>query len=586
MALLGLGAGISTEMASATPVTHAISTTTNTGASTGNGACLNGGGSGDPTNCNLYQDKQDVWFSGLPTSLADGTYFFAVLSPGGQPDPNDGSAKNLSTSDTHGDRTFSITGGTISYSGSHGFENNKLQLFPYDDTTNPGGVYTLAVCSLANGYPVKASDCKYDAFKVLGGNPPPNPPAAEPTVTKDAAGAYDTTWTWGITKAADKTLVKQVGGSATFTYTVSVTHDSGTNSNVTVTGTIDVTNPNFDDAFNTVPLTLSDVSDQLSDGTVCTVDTSGGLTLTAFDNLFPYTCHLSGLPAGQLDNTATASWGAQSLSNGTDLTAGSASFTFAGISFTQSLIDDQVSVTDSFAGTLGTVSAADPSPTTFTYARTVPVPSTNCQSYDNTATFTTDTTGTTGSASQTVTVCGPARTGALTMGFWQNKNGQNIIKTASEPALINWLKGYAPFANITATNATGMAAYVTNVIKAANASGATMNAMLKAQMLSTALDVYFSNPALGGNRIGAPAPIGGVSIDLTKVCKNPGSCTAFIDARPAFGGSASLTVSQILAYAASQSNTGGTVWYGQVKSTQELAKDVFDAINNQVAFGP
>jgi hypothetical protein len=24
-------------------------------------------------------------------------------------------------------------------------------------------------------------------------------------------------------------------------------------------------------------------------------------------------------------------------------------------------------------------------------------------------------------------VCGPAKTGALTMGFWQNKNGQGII---------------------------------------------------------------------------------------------------------------------------------------------------------------
>ena len=112
-----------------------------------------------------------------------------------------------------------------------------------------------------------------------------------------------------------------------------------------------------------------------------------------------------------------------------------------------------------------------------------------------------------------------------------------------------------------------------------------MNAMLKAQMLATALDVYFSDPALGGNRIGASAPIGGISIDLTKVCKNPLSCTAYINAGPAFGGATSMTVNQLLAYAASRSNIGGSVWYGQVKSTQELAKDTFDAINNQVAFG-
>ena len=53
----------------------------------------------------------------------------------------------------------------------------------------------------------------------------------------------------------------------------------------------------------------------------------------------------------------------------------------------------------------------------------------------------------------------------------------------------------------------------------------------------------------------------------------------------AFGGATSLTVAQMLVYAASQSNAGGTTWYGNnVKATQELAKNAFDAINNQVAF--
>ena len=51
-------------------------------------------------------------------------------------------------------------------------------------------------------------------------------------------------------------------------------------------------------------------------------------------------------------------------------------------------------------------------------------------------------------------------------------------------------------------------------------------------------------------------------------------------------GATSLTVSQMLAYAASQSNSGGSLWYGNVKSVQELAKNVFDAINNEVAFAP
>jgi hypothetical protein len=45
-------------------------------------------------------------------------------------------------------------------------------------------------------------------------------------------------------------------------------------------------------------------------------------------------------------------------------------------------------------------------------------------------------------------------------------------------------------------------------------------------------------------------------------------------------------VSQLLSYAASQSTAGGSTWYANVKATQQLAKDAFDAINNQVATAP
>jgi hypothetical protein len=195
------------------------------------------------------------------------------------------------------------------------------------------------------------------------------------------------------------------------------------------------------------------------------------------------------------------------------------------------------------------------------------------------------------------------------MGFWQNKNGQGIIsKSAATSNVCNvgtWLRQYAPFQDLSATAKCGnvytstknnsivttdVTGYVYTVIKAGNSKGASMNAMLKAQMLSTALDVYFSDPALGGNQINAPQPIGGLNIDLTHVCKmidsSGGSATCsgtYRDASSAFGGANSLTVSQILAYAASQSNIGGTLWYGNVKAMQELAKDTFDAINNRVA---
>jgi hypothetical protein len=181
------------------------------------------------------------------------------------------------------------------------------------------------------------------------------------------------------------------------------------------------------------------------------------------------------------------------------------------------------------------------------------------------------------------------QTGALTMGFWQNKNGQGIISGQASSGVCpstTWLRQFAPFRDLSSTaTCAGVASYVYNVIKGGGTScaAATCNAMLKAQMLATALDVYFSDPALGGNRIGAPAPIGGVTIDLTMVCTDIPTCSTFVNVSSAFGGASSMTVLQMLAYAASQSNSGGSVWYGNVKATQVLAKDAFDAINNQVA---
>lgn len=76
-------------------------------------------------------------------------------------------------------------------------------------------------------------------------------------------------------------------------------------------------------------------------------------------------------------------------------------------------------------------------------------------------------------------------------------------------------------------------------------------------------------------------------IDLDNICANPGSCAgSYLDVGAAIGGASSMTVSQMLTYAASQSNPGGSIWYGQVKATQVLAKDAFDVINNEVAFTP
>jgi hypothetical protein len=594
-----------------TPVTGAAFTSVNETVD-GSGHCKNGNPN---VNCNIYDGKQYVWLNGGPSVayVGDGSYFFAVLDPGGQADPNDGAAKNLSDDfDVYANRTFSVSGGTVSYGGSHDFDDNKIRLADYADTSNPGGVYILAICSLADGYPVNSSDCKYDAFKIQEGEVQHGLPL---TITKDADGAYKNTYTWQISKDVDKTTVKQIGGTATFNYTVNVTHDVGTISEVTVSGTITVTNPNVDSNNDTVAVDIDSVSDELSDGTVCTVTNGGPQTLTEFETLFDYSCALSALPQGQLDNTATVSWSEQFLDNGALLDADSADFIFTSISFAETTVDGCVNVTDPIAanGVLGTVCSTDPSPTAFHYLRTVGVPQFDCVSYTNTATFVTDTTGTTGSASKTVTVCGPAHTAALTIGFWKTTNGQNLIKSyCQNPSLATYLAGLGggsgPFSLAPTTSCKDLASYVYNILYKASATN--MNTMLKAQMLGTALDVWFSGPGWSSTKIGGVKPpstflqhnnLGTFKMDTTAICpmvdnlttgtatcKNntPSTNAVTAGALP----TSPMAMQAILDYAATtpspfNGSTSTSIWYGGDRTKQEILKNVFDQFNNQDAFG-
>jgi len=407
------------------------------------------------------------------------------------------------------------------------------------------------------------------------------------TVSKTATPTFTRTYKWKISKAVTPKIVKQIGGTATFNYTVKAWETGFLDSLWAVAGTITVTNPNDWEAIT------ADVTDAVPGGD-CYVTGGTGVEVAAGASVdLPYTCTFALQPPYNTDltNTATATWDKDKYFTPTGSASGEAKFQFT--TPTQ-FVDKTVNITDTFNGgtpePLGMLTATDEPPyasATFTYSRTVPVPTWNCKTYKNIAKIVE-----TGQyAKQWVKVCGPIKTGALTMGFWQNPNGQGIIKGQALTGVCpsaTWLQQYAPFQDLSATaTCSQVATYVTNIIKAANASGSSMNAMLKAQMLATALDVYFSDPALGGNKINAPAPIGGVAIDLTKVCKNiGGGCTIFENVSSAFGGATSMTIQAMINYAASQSNAGGSLWYGNVKATQGLAKDAFDAINNQKVFAP
>jgi hypothetical protein len=447
--------------------------------------------------------------------------------------------------------TFTATSGTTVLHSGTSDSNGSAQIAGLDDfatwticedahdgyvqtTPASGGCYTLGAGS------TPATDYVFGNFKTVN-----------LTVAKDATPTFTRSFDWTTAKTVDHALV-DTATNATFTYSVTATKGPAQDSAWAISGTITVTNP------NPIPVNVT-----LTDGS-CTL-TNASLTVLANDSAqSDYSCSFGSGASGT--NTATATWDNTGAMAGTGPSADSNAVAYAFVTPT-TVVDDSATITDSFAGTLGTTSAT----TTYSYTRTIAATANQCVSYGNTATTTEGTSGQTSTASRSVTVCG-RNTGGLTIGYWQNKNGQAQI-TGGGAALKTYVMGFAPFQDIGTTQT--VAAYATNVIKAANASGASMNAMLKAQMLSTALSAYFT-PSLGTK-----------NIDLTNVCKNIALCTISENTSSSFNGATSSTVNALLAYAASRSNVGGTSWYGQLKSglnSQELAKDTFDAINNNVAF--
>jgi hypothetical protein len=260
----------------------------------------------------------------------------------------------------------------------------------------------------------------------------------------------------------------------------------------------------------------------------------------------------------------------------------------------ETTVDKTVTVIDQFNGsaalTLG--SASQPSLLafeTFRETRTLQMPAFGCASYPNTASILE--TGQTATAQ--VTTCGPARTGAQPTEFWLSAAGQSLILnaglTTGACTVLAWLRQFAPFQDLPPRGSCRVVAdYVNGTLRSATLHLPPANALLKVEALTTALDVYFSDPAFGGNKIGAPGPIAGALIDLAKVCTGAsgGSCGAYENVTPAFSGNAVRSVLQVLTAAASQATVSGTTWYGNVAGIEKLAIDTFHAINNQLAFAP
>jgi len=130
-----------------------------------------------------------------------------------------------------------------------------------------------------------------------------------------------------------------------------------------------------------------------------------------------------------------------------------------------------------------------------------------------------------------------------------------------------------------------------------------MDKMLQAQMLASFLSVFFTYVFLvclfvgfrfsttdcitaysetGHNSLLAPSPLGDMILDTSYVCRPSatGSCS---DSSPAFDGT-STTVYHALEYCSGQRVGTPLVWYGANKAMQELAKNFWDSLNNNVLF--
>lgn len=261
---------------------------------------------GSEVNYNQYADKSLVYLSGGPgaqapvgaASLPDGVYVFQVTDPSG---------KTLLSQDAAQCRQFTVTGGVISdvapsvaagcahefNDNSSGSGNNTVQLIPYKDTPNNGGVYkawatplanylckddlTVTDCTLGGKHGFVPGDSKTDNFKVK----------AEPVreidtrfhdsagnlidglaVTwTDTLGASNTKWSY-LNLALDVHHEAHVEAPENGTHYITISDQMG----CTVSGPIQVTNTDLGTSYYTsasgAQTVAVDVQQKFKSGTI------------------------------------------------------------------------------------------------------------------------------------------------------------------------------------------------------------------------------------------------------------------------------------------------------------------------------
>ena len=226
-------------------------------------------------------------------------------------------------------------------------------------------------------------------------------------LSKTANPSFQRAFDWTIAKSVDQTAVTTAADTATFNYTVAVTKSAASDSGWAVTGTITVTNPNV---YTVTDVTIAEQG--VDNGGICVLKGSGavGTLVQGQTAAVDYTCSYAAAPAPAAGtNTANVTW-TLPASGDTPAAPQSGTVTQAFVfGDPTTTLTNAVNVGDAFDGAAlvgfdgGTSITAS---RTFTYARTVAVPATDCRIYPNKATVTaTDVPSYSKDASASVQVC-------------------------------------------------------------------------------------------------------------------------------------------------------------------------------------
>ncbi len=243
------------------------------------------------------------------------------------------------------------------------------------------------------------------------------------SVTMTAQPSLTRTWDWTIEKSVSTSSVTVAPGeTATVTYSVTVTPTGYTDSNWAVSGNVHMSeDPNIGIASLRVLINPDDIL----------------ASQTCVPNPFPVELGVQGLDCDYSASLPDASgprdaW-MRAVSTEGNFRNVHTAFDFSTATINE--VDECVDVTDSLAGALGTVCAADGAHT-FTYQGTIgPYRECGPRTVDNTATFVTKDTGATDSSSETVNVDVPCGGCTLTIGYWKTHAGFGPQADAVTPLL-------------------------------------------------------------------------------------------------------------------------------------------------------